>query len=305
MIKEIYKSEAINRLRKTKIEIEHKTRNIIRVVTRRSELNKIVNEKEIRVVGLKRSGNHAIINWIRKQFPEYILFLNNIPCGTNPYRSLSQHYHTEHLKQQALGNFTYKECLIYSHEDYSLEQVVNPEFENNHDLYIGKSAIRYDLIILRDPFNMVASRLNSQKQGITSFARVKAANKTYIDLWIEYAREYLGETNYLENNKLCINYNQWFLSQDYRREIADKLQIDFTDRGIDEVKSQGGGSSFDGRNLDGQAMQMDVMNRWVQLADNPIYRQLLDNEELLRYSQRIFGSLPGTESWLRSLGKKL
>lgn len=37
-----------------------------------------------------------------------------------------------------------------------------------------------------------------------------------IDLWIDYAKEYLGETNYLKHNKICINYNQWFADVEYQ-----------------------------------------------------------------------------------------
>ncbi|MEL7036438.1 MAG: hypothetical protein AAFO04_12570 [Cyanobacteria bacterium J06592_8] len=40
---------------------------------------------------------------------------------------------------------------------------------------------------------------------------------------------------------------------------------------------------------------MDVQNRWQHFAENPQYRKLLNNPELLRYSQQIFGQIPGTE----------
>jgi len=40
---------------------------------------------------------------------------------------------------------------------------------------------------------------------------------------------------------------------------------------------------------------MDVLNRWRLFAEDSFYRQLLDNQELREYSERIFGHIPGTE----------
>ncbi|MDJ0556305.1 MAG: hypothetical protein QNJ68_18080, partial [Microcoleaceae cyanobacterium MO_207.B10] len=115
--------------------------------------------------------------------------------------------------------------------------------------------------------------------------------------WLDYAKEYLGETNYLKHNKICINYNQWFPDVEYRQEIAsEKLQIEFSDAGIDKVTSFGGGSSFKGKQFDGNTTSIDVLNRWQKFADDPQYRELFNNPEISEYSERIFGHIPGTES---------
>ncbi|WP_293124224.1 hypothetical protein [Okeania sp. SIO1I7] len=184
--------------------------------------------------------------------------------------------------------------MIYSYEYFSLEQIASDKFERNHDLYLGKSATRYDLLIIRDPFNLFASRLKISSKA-AHFLSVNSPNKTMIDLWIDYAKEYLGETNYLKHNKVCVNYNQWFTDVEYRRNIADKLQMEFSDVGINKVAGQGGGSSFEGKEFDGKATSMDVLNRWKKVADNPQYKQFF-NQEILKYSERIFGHIPGTES---------
>ena len=130
--------------------------------------------------------------------------------------------------------------MIYSYEDYVVQQVTNDWIFNiKHDLYFGKSASRYDLIIIRDPFNLLASRLQRHKKFLEdpnyqenylsvsrrNYLLARYSNKTMVELWIDYAQEYLGETNYLQHNKICINYNQWFADIDYRQEIADKLEM--------------------------------------------------------------------------------
>lgn len=265
--------------------------------------SKIINQKEIRIAGLRRTGNHAIIHWMEEQQKpdKNVCHLNNLKVNENPYRHKYQnlsYYYPQHqwaianYKKQAKGEFLNRDCLIYSYEDYSLERVFSSYFEKKHDLYIGKTLQKYDVLIIRDPFNLLASRLKN------NFLSVKSKQKNIIDLWLEYAKEYLGETTYLKHNKICINYNLWVKSKDYRQELAQKLNIKFTDAGVNKVLSFGGGSSFDGENLNGQATSMNTDSRWKYFIDDPRYLELIRNEQLLDYSQKIFGSIPGTEIFL-------
>jgi len=281
----------LNRLRRVKRSLEYGVEDAMRHLSNTVNSPEIVNQKEIRVVGLKRSGNHAIINWIRKQHHGEVWHLNKIPVKRNPYRFLYEHYPKEKLKQEAKGNFTKKDCLIYSYEDHALEQITNKGFESKAELYLGKSASKYDLLILRDPFNLLASRF---KKG---YIKVKCPDITLVELWISYAKEYLGETNLLKSKKICVNYNQWFSDVNYRRQLAEQLNVKFSDAGFNDVKGQGGGSSFDGLTFRGKAAEMDVLNRWKVFADDPQYRKLIDNVELRDYSERIFGHIPGTERY--------
>jgi len=275
----------------------HSIQDTTRILLQHHNRSEIVNQKEIRIIGLRRTGNHAIMKWVQKQQPGVVWCLNNLPINENPYRHryeypepLDPQWQSERIRAESRGNFSQKDCLIYSYEDYQLKEIVNQDFEKKHTLYIGKSLERYDLLILRDPFNLVASRIKSGK------IPVKVESKTMIDLWIEYAKEFLHETQHLNQKKICLNYNDWFSDVDYRQQIACQLKLDFSDAGMDDVSDYGGGSSFDRTKLQGQAKKMDVLNRWKHFSDDPSYRKLLDNEELREYSERIFGQIPGTES---------
>ena len=282
-----------------KCKANNSIQDLYRTLTEK-EYSRIVNQKEIRVAGLRRTGNHAIICWMEEQqkSTSNVYHLNNLKVNENPYRYKYQnlsYYHPQHqwaiaqYKKQARGELLQRDCLIYSYEDYSLKQIFSAHFENKHDLYIGKTLQRYDVLIIRDPFNLLASRLKN------NFLPVKSKQKSFIDLWIEYAKEYLGETNYLKHNKICVNYNLWVKNRDYRHKLAQKLNIEFTDAGIDKVLSHGGGSSFDGKSLDGKATTMDTSNRWKYFVDNPTYLGLIKNKKILNYSHKIFGFIPGTE----------
>ena len=41
---------------------------------------------------------------------------------------------------------------------------------------------------------------------------------------------------------------------------------------------------------------MKVLERWKQFSDDLFFKKLLNNEELIYYSERIFGQIPGTEA---------
>ena len=255
-----------------------------------------INQKEIRVIGLRRTGNHAVINWIISQQAGKSFHINNVAVGTNPYRQKSDNlrrYHPEHIKmanvyrRQAVGNLIERDCLIHSYEDWSLQQIAQPQFERNLSLYLGRSAQRLDVLILRDPFNLFASRL---KQG---FVATRASGATMVDLWLAYAKAFIGENHPLQN-PIFVNYNRWFTEKAYRQKLAAQLGLTFSDAGLEQVTAFGGGSSFEGTRVSGQSL--DVTNRWRAFANDPAFQHLFNNEAVWDYSERIFGHIPGTDS---------
>ena len=289
-----------------KQDVFNQLEDIYRYYCQKSSWNRVINQKEIRVAGLKRTGNHAIIYWIEEQekLSKQCCVLNNVKVNENPYRYKYQNlkyyfpqhqWAINHYKKQSQGNFILRDCLVYSYEDYSLPKIFSNHFEKKHDLYLGKALKRYDVIILRDPFNWFASRLKS------NFLEVKNYHLNLQNIWLQYAKEFLGKTKYLQHNKICINYNLWVKDIDYRREIASKLDLEFTDTGINKVSSLGGGSSFDNISLDGQANKMNVETRWMHYLDDSYYKKLINNQEILEYSAKIFGNIAGTETLLKSL----
>jgi len=293
--------------------MEHKVEDFVRAWQYGSRAQPTVNQKEFRILGLRRSGNHAIINWIGKQVKGNSVFINQVRPLENPYRD---QYESQVLlgrklpegdwkyrdidwwEKEKRGEFSHKDCLIYSYEDQELEKVTRSSFEKKHDIYLGKSEERFDVIVMRDPFNLLASRLKTKprKTG-PNFSMLEVYSRRYSlpELWISYAKECLGETSFLSSKKVFINYNKWFSDITYRKEIAAQLNIEFTDDGFNDVSISGRGSSFDGTKHTGEAYKMDVLNRWKLFTDNSVYRQLLNTNELVNYSIKLFGEIPGTE----------
>jgi len=277
-----------------------------------------VNKREIRVIGLRRSGNHAVINWIGKQAKGNSVFINHVRPIENPYRNQYESQlrsgkpNTENKndwkcrdidwwRAEKEGEFSYKDSLIYSYEDQELEKIAHPLFERKRELYLGKSETRFDVIVMRDPFNLFASRLKTKpREDGPNFSMLEVYSRRYslAELWITYAQECLGETSYLKGQKIFVNYNRWFLDVNYRQEIAEQLGIDFSDEGIDDISDAGRGSSFDGDKYSGSAHKMDVLNRWKSFKGDPLYRKLINHDGVRYYSQLLFGEISGTDIFL-------
>lgn len=281
---------------------------------------------EIHVMGLRRSGNHSIIHWIISQCPGSIYFLKDMPlfkvpalCGThvtvatNKYVQLIQKISLKKLevnknapfwrnalkraKEKVLTLAFYilkKDYLIYSYEDRSLKDIFDAKEQRIRNRLSGGSPLKYEILILRDPFNLIASRLkrieNRKKLNIKGLGSQESL-KGLVGLWKDYAKEYLGYTNYLKNNKVIINYNKWCVDKDYRENIAKRLGVPFSDKAINDVPADGGGSSFDGQSLQGKAQEMQVMERWKHYAGNKIYEDILCDKELVDLSDKIFGKI--------------
>ncbi|NJK47517.1 hypothetical protein HC931_04385 [Candidatus Gracilibacteria bacterium] len=99
----------MNRLRSQKNYLLQESSNYWRfykqVVVRPTE---IINQKEILIAGLRRTGNHAIIGWIRAQHPDKAWHLNHPPAGQNPYQFLYSHFKKPEFREEAIGNFSKK-----------------------------------------------------------------------------------------------------------------------------------------------------------------------------------------------------
>jgi hypothetical protein len=260
-----------------------------------------VNQHELRVIGMSRSGNHAIIQWIMHQTTGRVCFLNCTEGKCNPFQTarvmddgrVFEANYRLNLEREQQGQFSRKDYLIFSHEDGYLGRSCSREFEQNHDAWVGSSRQRYDVLILRDPFNLFASRLRQLWRFVTLPISVR--------IWKQHAREFLGETTRLRHNPLRISYNRWRSDPAYRQQIATHLNLNFTDEGIHDVVSCNGGSSFDGLNYNGKAGRMKVLERWNHYADDSSFRELFD-DEVFELSERIFGVMPGTEALRRRRG---
>lgn len=227
---------------------------------------------------LVRSGHHAIINWLqshlspvrwRKQkgiqvvrFPETGYVQGARLVGAN----LSKQSH-ERLKRKTQE---------FSHVCVNLE---NQHLTLDFDTVKTPREEICSILILRDPFNNIASFVRLQARDF------KHSPKFEIELWKEHAKEFLEMTNRLIN-KMCINFNLWFSSQEYRDSISKRIGGEPDVDILNHIALQGKGSSFNRLDFEGRAQEMDLLGRWKSLDKNT--KRLFD-DEIFDLAEKIFG----------------
>jgi len=258
-----------------------------------------------------RSGHHAILHWIFENISDPIYFRNDILGHGKPrvFRDRGKWIPIGHEHKGRMIPW-----YIYNIEDSLIEGVVNRRIRYNRIFKSIRPKKRLRILVLRDPFNLFASRLkflNNLNKDRAKIGKGKISNRVQtngnsgvgfidnraIDRWCEYAREFLGETSHLEG---CINirYRSWVKSNKYRKKIAKRIGIGTADKGLLFVPKNGGGSSFDKLKFNNDAQKMDVFNRWelfFRRKRPAVHEKYLDmimkNEELIRLSKEIYPGL--------------
>jgi hypothetical protein len=251
------------------------------------------NDIEIRVHGLQRSGNHAIMNWIAAQSTGACIVLNDCKPGTNPFESMQEYclYSDGDLisleytwddsaRQRASSSApSQRNVLIHSYEDRELSG------DRVSESWVGRSNSYFDILIVRDPLNLFASRL-----GLWNELTGRKERRLVVELWKKYAREALGLTSFLDPRyKVVGEFARWKEDKEYRRGLSSKLGLDFSDRGIDSMIKIGPGSSFDSFKHLTQASNMAVNERWKSVTWDSDFRSILSDNELQDLSIRLFG----------------
>jgi hypothetical protein len=233
------------------------------------------------VHGLKRSGNHAFVNWLMG-CGSFTFFNNIIPIkpvlrGEKPIPPPVDY---EWWLAQRLLKEDRQKPVIASLEDHALTVVP----------FIRVRCPFAHVLVLRDPVNLFASRIRKARRvDNPAYAREQGpAMQRAIDLWKMHAREFLGRTDLLAAH-VGVYFNAWFTNEDYRRDVCTRLGMKFTDRRFARVPSTGGGSSFDRTTFDGDNVRMDVLNRerYLDAADHELLAAVLRDAELQDLAARL------------------
>jgi hypothetical protein len=246
--------------------------------------------RKIKLLGIRRSGNHAVLGWIADRNRGKVCFLNSVAVKGNQKRNEKLNTLPSKNICKDMGKSS---LLLCSYEELSLSAF------QEHSIFPGLlKGPETQALVLRDPFNTFASRL----KGIRT---LKATQRGFLIedpdlcfpphvsiLWKQYAKEYLGITKKLGGAFVGVNYNSWFTNPDYRCELANVLGLKPSAEPFERVPGFGFGSSFDRKTKDGEAYKMNVLTRWEEFADDPTYHKYFD-DELLELSKEIFPHIEG------------
>jgi hypothetical protein len=268
-------------------------------------VNRVRVSRVIHLVGLKRSGTHALANWLLGMDAGAVL-LNNSPMkrfGLAPpmARTLRNSPIPVHLHRgsEAIaldGNG--RERRVRLEDGQSLVIVLwqsqSLDHLNTHPWLCGiEAASTQVLLLLRDPFNWLASVYAKASASLDADGALAA--------WGEYAREYSRDSGKLPQ-AIPISYNRWLSDRDYRGGIASQLALCGDDRYFRVVTPHAGGSSFDGMRFNGNAARMRLTDRWQHYADDRTYRRALArNHDALHRGLELFDLPRELQQFVRTL----
>ena len=222
--------------------------------------------------GLKRSGIHFVVNWLYGNLGAAAKGELN---GDGLHPQLSDGF-----ADVAAGVAFYNNCGGFHSRQFELGSLQPADFEaaiarqpstifaiEDCELHLSSRTPdgpnRHTLLVLRDPLNNVASRL----EGTKARPEVFRVDASYIALFATYCEEALGRSNRL-GDKIVVNYNRFVDDRLYRASIAGALGVHNVDT-VSEVPPYGGGSSFDAGNSPSSA---SLMTRFRQ---HPIPAEIL------------------------------
>lgn len=217
-----------------------------------------------------RSGHHAVMDGIYHVMNKNKMFINN--CNENG----GFHYFTVNDEKPSKEIPTLNTLGEYLNGDYNI--LYNFEHKNPNSKWIeGWGGIKadYNVIVLRDPYNWLASAMAMNKKYSKIYAPLD------IDLWIEHAKYFVSENE--SPNLILIKYNQWIVDVEYRKEILLKMGLKYDDS-YDLSKFKDNPSSFN--------IKKDFDKRWKLYKNNKTYLTKIKNKKLYNLSNEIFNFTP-------------
>jgi len=253
-------------------------------------------DNEIHVYGIQRTGQHAIISWLIGHFDE-VGFKNCMTSvdeknlvGIEPPFWYFQRGKFDWVETQ---DFRKVKNFILGTEFSKGTLALNPNLNKNKFRILSNfkenqfSKKRHNIMVIRDPYNHYASVLNWK------FASRLKHPKNFSSIWIRYAKAFLGEPSCLPVDKVPVVFDHWFKNEDYRKNISEKLGLDFSDERLNIVMKIGyrksWGSSFDSMKLKEEAQKMKVLDRSKDIPKDKksYYKELCKNKEVKKLWGRI------------------
>ncbi len=291
------------------------------------KLNDAVNGRELGVVAMKRSGHHAVTNWLLCHFEGECFHLNNCEhWSERAFHTARGRTHGHKVETDLFAGFSssyHRNGRPYAHvrhfdldDDFGsgrdrMKAAINAEravalalrAESRRDAYLYSFEDMDLATFLALPATLTSRGTSGRKTRIVIVrdvcnwlaSRIKAGfviDEVIVEGWKSHVRAALEPKDEL----VVVDYVEWHKSRAYREALAARLDLTFTDRGRDDVPSFGPagapGSSFDGLAYDGRGATMHVLDRWREVEDDPRFVKWARDEELRALSRAFFGFDP-------------
>ena len=232
---------------------------------------------------MKRSGGHAVIYWLAKNFPRAV-FVNN----ENPVQPILE------------GRRSFPDGRL-PYEDWVRKKERSPDYANvladastvlvsleDHELRVrpfSHPAIE-TIVIVRRPQNLFASRI--RKSSHTHLLAYSLDNPELIGravrIFKEHARAALGLAD-AATPLQSIFYDAWLISAHYRATLAQQFGLDEWSDPSAKLTTEGGGSSFGETHVDRAALvrRAELLGE----AESTVLERIMSDPEMSELSRRM------------------
>jgi hypothetical protein len=204
----------------------------------------------LQVFGMRRSGNHAIIDWIMRNAPEGAsggVFYNNCKFGKNPVRQygsmdiygaeLDLLDHRAKTDVNRIAQAGDAPMVVVSYEDRMPQPAGQPQ-KASHGMQ--DADFTRQVIIYRSFLNWSASLLAKIKKNPVFGATDRLRIMTLAFATYAQGLDRVGQGK----GVVAICYDDWMTSEDYRADVLARLGLPVRDLSRGKVQRYGGGSSF-------------------------------------------------------------
>lgn len=211
----------------------------------------------------QRSGHHVILDWMRFKFKESMYF-NDPDIGKNfidtstKFWLNGQLYDNKELNSVPL----IPKSVFINYENYFFDDNTT----DNEEKMIQKSFVKrprniFRVLVIRDYLNNLASSIGDIHQTIY-----------FYEMWINHAKEFFGETNFVNNPLYIIHFDSWVKNEWYRNVIQDQFfgEFDMPRHQHFKTSQHGEGSPFDKMSKKDDPFSMDLLNRHKTLSNKTV-----------------------------------
>lgn len=195
--------------------------------------------------GMKRSGNHAVIDWILDNKPS-LSHVNN-PFEVRREFEQPGYFQFPVPMKNVIAEKERRKLTIFKW--WPTRYLVSIEDWPVSVPLIDCQEKSLNILLVRDPENLFASRIRR------AFARphsaypqeMNAVMRRAASVWLDHAKEFLRVTTHLPNN-VGIFFDRWLVDVQYRTNVANQFGIAMARDPRQNRTRKGGGSSFYGSN---------------------------------------------------------
>lgn len=240
-----------------------------------------------RAFGVRRAGNHAIIDWIiNNARTDDFLHLNNCAPGRKPQDSFIElnrggriQYANVRFEQETLdmaNSHDEAAFLLISYEDRDTLAALNKSAAYS----VGfDDRVRMNIVIYREFLNWFASYYKLIAKNLrTEDPAIRRSEQTLTGVrhWLHVTQVATHPNLGRRAPAVAICYDDWRRDEALRLRLLEDMGLPGRDAALPAVSTFGGGSSFDGLAQGRQAAELATDRRWEAMRDDAYFRRLLE-----------------------------